>query len=349
MSQQTNYSRVGRFLNSHPWAIQEHVLDTMVEIVRMRASGIELSKDEIRARIGAGRETAQPRTVAQVGVLPLQGVIAPKMNMFMEISGGTSLEQFMASFRELRNDPSVAAIVCDVDSPGGSVFMLTEAWTEIYAARGDKPMVAVVRPVCASAALYIASAFDEIVCTPSGEVGSIGCYMVHEDWSKANEDAGVKPTYIAYGKYKVEGNPDEPLGDEALTYLQGEVDRLGQEFEAAVAKGRGISVKVVREQFGQGRMLSAKAAKAMGLVDRIDTFEATLTRVAGGRRARSGAAAAAEGLPVVAAASTLESAPVVDPGVEASAAADAPSAGATVLSEVEKMRLQLETFERASR
>lgn len=363
--QQTSYGRVGRFLNSHPWAIQEHVLDTMVEIVRMRASGIELTQEEIRARIGAGRvEAARPGASqpigTQIGVLPLQGVIAPKMNMFTEISGGTSLEEFMHEFRELRDDASVSAIVCDIDSPGGSVFLLAEAWAEIFDARAVKPLVAVVRPSCGSAALYIASAFEEIVCTPSGEIGSIGCYMVHEDWSKANELAGVKPTYIAYGRYKVEGNPDEPLGDEALQFLQSRVDQCGQEFEAAVAKGRGVSVKVVREQFGQGRMLTAKEAKAVGLVDRVDTIENTLMRLAGGRRGRSGGASAerASVEEIRADAARLDAhdgdaaadAPVEaaepEPVAPVESALEPPASSG--LSEVEAMRLRLENEERAS-
>ena len=49
--------------------------------------------------------------------------------------------------------------------------------------------------------------------TPSGDVGSHGVLAVHYDLSGANEQVGIKPTYIHYGKYKVEGNPDEPLSD----------------------------------------------------------------------------------------------------------------------------------------
>lgn len=291
MTTTPSYGRVGRFLNRQTWAIQEHVLDTMVEIVRMRAAGIELSQDEIRARIGTERQAPQTRSGGAVAVLPLAGVIGPKMNLFMEISGGTSLDQFMASFRELRDDAAVSAIVCSIDSPGGSVYMVPEAFAEIHAARGTKPLIAQVSPVCGSAALWIASAFDEIVITPSGDIGSIGCYMVHEDWSKANEQMGVKPTYVHYGEYKVEGNPDEALSDEATAYLQAEVDQVGQEFERAVAKGRGVSLSTVRDSFGRGRMLSAKAAKSVGLVDRIDTLEATLARLVSGRRSKSSASA----------------------------------------------------------
>lgn len=334
MTNTNSYTRVGRFVNQQVWAIRESALDTIVEIVRMRAAGIEMSRDEVRARIGAG-EPPSARRAGAVAVLPLTGVIGPKMNMFMEISGGTSLEQFMGAFREMVADPGVTAIVADIDSPGGSVFMLPEAWAEIYAARGTKPLVAMVRPLCGSAALFIASAFEEIVCTPSGEIGSLGCYCVHEDWSKANEMAGVKPTYIHYGAYKVEGNPDEPLGDEALAHLQASVDAFGQEFEKAVAKGRGVSLAHVREHFGQGRMLTAKEAKAVNLVDRVATFEDTLGRLTGGRRRPASASAEADGF-VVADDQTPELAAVDAPAL---VAADEP---VSALTELDKTRMRLE-------
>ena len=44
-------------------------------------------------------------------------------------------------------------------------------------------------------------------------------------------------------------------------------------FVRSVARGRGVSVNHVLERFGQGRMVLAKDAKAMGMVDRIATFD----------------------------------------------------------------------------
>ena len=111
--------------------------------------------------------------------------------------------------------------------------------------------------MAASAAYWIASACDELVVTPSGSVGSIGVLAVHTDRSAANEEEGIKPTYVAYGKYKAEFNPDNPLSDEALAELQSQVDEAGETFVKAVAKQRGCSQTKVREEFGQGRMCRA--------------------------------------------------------------------------------------------
>ena len=277
------YPRATSFLCSQPWAIREATMDTIVEILGMRAAGVQLTEQEVQARLGAAAPRSGSNRQGTVGVLPLQGVIGPKMNMFMAISGGTSIELFMKEFRQLRDDPTVDAILCDVDSPGGSVFGLREAFDEIYASRGAKPSVAMVRYTCASAALFLASAFGKIVSMPSGEIGSIGTLMVHADWSKANETAGVKPTYITYGKYKAEGNPDEPLSDETLAYYKEQAAIWGRDFEAAVAKGRGVSVETVRKDFGQARMLLAKDALKVGLIDDILTFEEVTHKLASKR------------------------------------------------------------------
>lgn len=108
-------------------------------------------------------------------------------------------------------------------------------------------------------------------------------YAMHVDQTAANEADGYKPTYISYGKYKTEGNPDEPLTDEARAEIQARVDNYGRMFEEAVAKYRGVTVAKVRSDFGQGRMLSAKNAVAAGLADRVATFEETIDRLMTGK------------------------------------------------------------------
>ena len=122
-------------------------------------------------------------------------------------------------------------------------------------------MVASVNAEAGSAAYWLASAFDEIVITPSGSAGSIGAYAVHQDESGLTEKIGVKRRYIAYGKYKTEGNPDEPLTDEAVAEIQRRVDLYGRQFEEAVAANRGVSLATVRADFGQGRMLDADSGE----------------------------------------------------------------------------------------
>jgi signal peptide peptidase SppA len=166
-------------------------------------------------------------------------------------------------------------------SPGGVVTGTDELSSQIFAARGTKPIIAHVNGYAASAAYWIASAADEIVVTSSGQVGSIGVIGVHDDVSAALEKMGVKKTIISSGKYKAEGSPFGPLSDEARTHRQQEADAYYDDFVRAVARNRNVSLSAVRDGFGQGRMVRAEAAIAEGMADRIATLDETIARFAG--------------------------------------------------------------------
>jgi signal peptide peptidase SppA len=173
----------------------------------------------------------------------------------------------------------VKAVVLDIDSPGGSVPGTEELATEIRRIRGgEKPIIAQVNALAASAAYWVASSADEIVVTPSGRAGSIGVYTAHDDVSAALEKRGIKRTYISAGKHKVEGNETEPLGKDALAHIQEGVNRSYNRFVSAVAEGRGTTVGKVEDGFGQGRVFFAEALMDRGMVDRIATLEETLER-----------------------------------------------------------------------
>lgn len=279
------YVHVIRAIYEQPWAILPEYVALIQSIIQERAGGYLPTEDEIRARIGAvrGPDAAMgdrsSSSAGAVAVLPLYGVISQRMNLMMEVSGGTSTERFAAMFREAMADPSVGSVLLDVDSPGGGVFGVPELADEIYAARGRKPIVAIANSMAASAAYWIAASADELVVTPSGMVGSIGVYTMHQDFSRAEDMAGIKTTLISAGKYKVEGNEFEPLDPTAEAAMQETVDNYYAMFTNAVARNRGASVADVRGGYGQGRVVPARDAVRMGLADRVATFDETIARM----------------------------------------------------------------------
>src|SRR5690606_28384326 len=136
---------------------------------------------------------------------------------------------------------------------------------------------------------------EELVVTPRGEVGSIGGHLLHEDWSAWNARVGIDPTYIHAGEHKAETNPAEPLSEEARGHLQSQVDEYHAMFLADVAAGRGVSTETVRNDFGRGRTFTASKAVDAGLADRIDTIEATVSRLSSGSGRRRSRALDADG------------------------------------------------------
>jgi signal peptide peptidase SppA len=239
----------------------------------------------------AARLIPARKSVGSVAVIPLSGFLSQKPSLFSMLFGGTSVEAFAREVVAALGDQSIGAVVLDVDSPGGEVFGVTEAATAIRAARGTKPLVAVANPIAASAAYWLASQADEVVVTPSGLAGSVGVFTVHQDVSKALEQQGVGVRFISYGRRKTEGNPVEPLSEDALASIQVRVDEAGRTFEADVAKGRGVSVAKVHSDFGEGGILTASQAVAAGAADRVATLEEVVGRLVDGRRPKGSARA----------------------------------------------------------
>lgn len=273
------YDNIIRAVYAKPWAILPSMLAVIEEIVELRASGAPLSPEQIQARVGAASNG--PRNGSQggsVAVIPIYGVLTKRAGLMSEMSGATSLEQLTADFRGALADPEVGAIVFDVDSPGGSVDGVTEMAAEIRAARGQKPMLAVANTSMASAAYWLASQADQLIATPSAAVGSIGIIGMHVDISKAEEMAGETVTLITAGAGKADGNEHQPLSDSARTEMQAMADDYYGLFVSDVAAGRGVKAKVITDTW-QAQVFTARKAKAAGLVDRIDTLEATVSRM----------------------------------------------------------------------
>ena len=223
------------------------------------------------------------KSVGSVAVISLGGYISQKPTLFSMLFGGTSAEGFAREVGAAMRDSSVGAVVLDVDSPGGEVFGTPEAAAAIRAARGPKPLVAVVNPMAGSAAYWLASQADEIAITPSGLAGSIGAFVIHVDDSEAMKQAGMKLEVIRHGRRKAEGL-EGPLPDEARADLQARDDHAGALFEADVAKGRRVSVEKVRSEYGEGAMFTADRAVAAGLADRVATLEEVVRSLANGYR-----------------------------------------------------------------
>lgn len=229
----------------------------------------------------------------KLGVLPIVGSITYRGDIWTRLFGGTAVVSALQQLDLLLRDAEVETIVLHVDSPGGTTTGLQELATAIREAGRRKRVIAVVDQLAASAAYYLASQADLILATPSGQVGSIGAFVLHVDISAALARQGVTPTLIYAGRFKTEGNPFEPLTDAARNHTQGALDRTYGEFLAAVAHGRGKTPAVVRAKFGEGRLVHAAEAFGLGMVDRIMPTPAAAFQLIGDAQRQGGLTRAA--------------------------------------------------------
>lgn len=286
------YADIIAWMADQVWAMQPQKLRAIMGLAALHAD--EEVEEEPVAQAAAPRPIG--RVEGSVAVLPIMGAISHRASIFDYLMGTTSVEQITAALRQAMADPNIGGILLNIDSPGGTVAGVEELAAEILASREQKPIVAQVNPLAASAAYWIASAANRIVTTPSGLTGSIGVFLAHTDYSKALAMEGIDVNLISAGKFKVEANPFQPLTDEARAALQQRVDTAYGAFVNAVAKGRGVPVGEVRTGYGEGRVLDAKAAKAADLVDGIATLDETLFSMAGRRKRGAGASAGGFGL-----------------------------------------------------
>lgn len=263
---------------SQPWALMPERISAYAAVLARQAADtvLDLEHEERKEAAAARVRSEKPRSGA-IAVIPVYGTIVQRANQLDICEGGTSTQSISNALADAIADDSVSQVLLDIDSPGGSVYGVQEVAAEI--ARSKKPVVAIANSLAASAAYWIGSAASELYVTPGGEVGSIGVWTAHQDFSKALEAAGVNITLISAGAYKVEGNPYQPLAADAQAFMQSRINDYYGAFTRAVAKGRKVSVEQVRGGMGQGRVLGADAAKSEGMVDGIATFEEVVSNM----------------------------------------------------------------------
>jgi signal peptide peptidase SppA len=281
-----NQLLVAEFLAT-PWALMPERLSALAAVISRWSQGTPASdaaKFQIqtdRVLRDTRRQTSAAISGGGIAVIPIYGVITQRGNMVDDVSGPgmVSTQLVTQMLRQAVADDAVSQILLDIDSPGGSVYGVSELGDAILSARAQKPVVAIANSLAASAAYWVGSQASEFYVTAGGEVGSIGVWQAHFDYSQALAAEGVTPTLISAGKFKVEGNPYAPLSEEAQGFMQSRVDDYFLAFTKAIAKGRNLPISQVRDGMGQGRVLGADAALAQNMVDGIASFDQVLSKM----------------------------------------------------------------------
>lgn len=205
--------------------------------------------------------------IGDVAVIQICGTLVQKNGYLRPYSGMTGYDGIRQNLLTALYDPAVNAICLDIDSPGGEVAGCFDLVDEIYKARGEKPIWAILNEVAYSAAYAIASAADHITVPRTGGTGSIGVVCAHTDWSKALAGAGVKVTFIQFGDRKTDGASEKPLSDEALDRFQADITTMGELFVGTVARNRGMPAAKVRDT--QASTFLGEAGVRQGLADAV--------------------------------------------------------------------------------
>lgn len=259
-----------------PLAIEQKKLEVIVNVVGPRLAGFSYDDDDDDEEddTSGGGFTVTDDGVA---IIDISGTLVSKSSGMNALSGLTSYQDLRSSLQTALDDPAVCGIVLAIDSPGGEVAGLFDLADWLYSARGSKPIVASV-DCAASAAYLLASCADEVYVSRAATTGSIGIICLHLDRSAADAQNGLKYSAIYAGARKNDGNPHEPLNDDARTALQARVDQMNDLFVTDVARNRGLAPAAVLKM-DAGVFLGTAGIEA-GLADQVGTIDDAIAAAA---------------------------------------------------------------------
>ncbi len=178
----------------------------------------------------------------------------------------TAAEDVRREIEAADADPSVKAILLQIDSPGGDPV----AGEDVAAAlrHATKPTVALVADEGDSAAYWAATGAQTIFASANSSLADIGVTESYLDQTKQDTANGLTFVSLTAGKYKDMGNPASPLTPAEQALLQRELNITMQNFIDQVAQNRGLSVASVTA-IANGSPMLGQMALQNGLIDHI--------------------------------------------------------------------------------
>jgi signal peptide peptidase SppA len=256
-----------------PLAIHRPKLDVILSVLGARIGLVDLA-----APAGYTPAARAPTPVSgKVAVVPIHGTLVRRTSGLEAESGLASYTGIAAQLDAALASPEVAAILLDIDSPGGESGGVFDLADRIRAASQVKPVWAVANDMAFSAAYALASAATRVFVARTGGVGSIGVIAMHVDQSVKDAKDGVRYTAVFAGERKNDLNPHEPISDEALAVLKAEVDRVYDLFVETVARHRGLDADAVRAT--EAGLFFGSNAVAAGLADAVGGFDDALAQL----------------------------------------------------------------------
>lgn len=263
------------WIQNQPWAMWPTCLETLLSRVPREAN---IPLEALAAKLGqplAQTYTAELRD--GVAMIPISSVVMRYANRLSQLLGATALDVFALDFQQAIENPEVKAIILNIDSPGGTVTGVNECADRIYAARGQKPIVAYVSGMAASAAYWLASSSDEIILDETASVGSIGVVSLYTDDSEQKAKNGIRQIQMVNS-----ASPRKCLdvtSDAGKAEIQAFIDRIADVFFQKVARNRNVTTDRVLSQFGQGSLFVGSEAVSQGLADRLGSLEQVITEL----------------------------------------------------------------------
>ena len=180
----------------------------------------------------------------------------------------TEDEELIKRLETIRKSDKVKGVILSIDSPGGTTVGGETIYEEVRKLAADKPVVAEVGTLAASAGYMIASAADHIVAHKSSIVGSIGVLIQYPDVSGMMDKLGIKLEEVKSSPLKAAPSPFKPTNDDERAMVRKLILDSYDWFVGIVAERR----KMTHEQalaLADGSIFTGRQGVANGLIDGV--------------------------------------------------------------------------------
>lgn len=224
-------------------------------------------------------ESAGP---AKVLVLELTGPIS--ISAARETFGGGqgTLERLEDILRLAEKDKAIKGVILKIDSPGGTVTASDLIYRRIrqYKTRQHLPVVACITQIGTSGAYMAALSADRIVALPASYVGNIGVIRPGVSVGGLIDKLGIKNETLTTGKFKDSGNPlREMTAEERQLITESFLMEAYRDFIAKLRSARPSLTEADLKVVGDGRVLNARQARELHLIDEVGYYEDALRLV----------------------------------------------------------------------
>ena len=195
------------------------------------------------------------------------------------IGNQVKIPEFARLIDSVSTNPSLRAMLLDIDSPGGSATGSEVLYRSLQRVSESKPVYAYVRGIGASGGYYLACAASKIYALPSALVGSIVVIYLRPVLEQILSKVGIDFSVYKSGEFKdMTGFWRSPTERESEKF-QALINEIFDNFVAVVASGRSLDDTVVRT-LATGEVMTAQRGKSVGLVDEIGDFKDALEGLA---------------------------------------------------------------------
>lgn len=245
--------------------------DQFVALVRQLNAGELPARAEIKAMEGADDDLwpwEEPLYEIENGIalVSFSGAMVKGYDAFTcWCYGLASIDRLQLTLLELAGRDDVAAVVLNIDSPGGMCLGTPELGDTIASLSAEKLVVAFTSGMACSAAYWSACGATMVLATRSAMVGSIGTVWPIYDYSEMFAEMGIKVDVFKRGTFKGMGIAGTSLTDEQKKWADDQVGRINDGFTGFVKSRRGA----VADSTMQGQWFDGEQALELKLVDRV--------------------------------------------------------------------------------